>query len=101
MTKNPSIIVAAVIVALSFGHGTMFGIQSTFFPALFRTRLRYIGASFGFQLSAAIGGGLLPMVATALADYMSGTTGVSILLTLLAIVTLSLRFSPEKLETSR
>ena len=86
-TKDPQTIILAVIIALSFGHGTMFGIQSAFFPELFGTRVRYTGASFGFQLSAAIGGGLSPIIATVLADYMGGTAGVSLLLILLAAVT--------------
>ena len=86
-TKNPQIIMLAVIVALSFGHGTMFGLQSTYFPELFGTRVRYTGASFGFQLSAAIGGGLSPIIATLLAEYMGGTAGVSMLLILMAVAT--------------
>jgi MFS transporter, MHS family, shikimate and dehydroshikimate transport protein len=75
-TKNAGLIVLAIVIALSFGHGTMFGIQSAYFPELFGTRVRYTGASFGFQLSAAIGGGLAPLIATALAAYMGGTAGV-------------------------
>jgi MFS transporter, MHS family, shikimate and dehydroshikimate transport protein len=86
-TRDPTIIVWSVIIALSFGQGTMFGLQSTYFPELFGTRVRYTGASFGFQLSAAIGGGLSPVIAAALAARMGGTAGVSILLILLAGVT--------------
>ena len=86
-TKDPQIIVLTVIVALSLGHGTMFGLQSTYFPELFGTRVRYTGASFGFQVSAAIGGGLSPIVATLLAGYMGGTAGVSVLLIILAVIT--------------
>ena len=47
------------------------------------------GATFGFQLSAAIGGGFAPIVATAMAGYISGTTGVSIMMIVLALITLS------------
>jgi MHS family shikimate/dehydroshikimate transporter-like MFS transporter len=86
-TKDPQTIILAVIVALSFGHGTMFGIQSAYFPELFGTRVRYTGGSFGFQLSAAIGGGLSPIIATVLADYMGGTAGVALVLIVLAAVT--------------
>jgi MHS family shikimate/dehydroshikimate transporter-like MFS transporter len=50
--------------------------------------VRYSGASFGFQVSAAIGGGFAPIIATALAAYTGGTAGVSIMLILLALVTL-------------
>src|SRR3984893_7081703 len=86
-TKDPLIIILTVVVALSFGHGTMFGLQSAYFPELFGTRVRYTGASFGFQLSAALGGGFSPLIATALAGYMGGTAGVSMMLILLAAIT--------------
>jgi MHS family shikimate/dehydroshikimate transporter-like MFS transporter len=86
-TKDPQIILFAVIVVVSFGHGTMLGLQSTFFPELFGTRARYTAASLGFRISAAIGGGLAPILATALAGYMGGTAGVSLLLIVLVAVT--------------
>ena len=86
-TKDPQIIALAVIVALSLGHGTMFGLQSAFFPELFGTRVRYTGASFGFQVAAALGGGLSPIIATGLADRMGGTAGVSVMLIVLAVIT--------------
>lgn len=87
-SRDPMIITAAISIALVFGHGTMFGLQSTYFPELFGTRVRYTGASFGFQLSAAIGGGLTPIIATALAGAMGGTAGVSLMLIGLALITL-------------
>jgi MHS family shikimate/dehydroshikimate transporter-like MFS transporter len=87
-TRDPWLIVPTMIVAMSLGHGTMFGLQSTYFPELFGTRVRYTGASFGFQTSAALGGGLAPILATWLADRMGGTAGVSWMLIGLACVTL-------------
>jgi MHS family shikimate/dehydroshikimate transporter-like MFS transporter len=86
-TKDPQIIILTVVVALSFGHGAMFGLESAYFPELFGTRVRYSGASFGFQLSAALGGGFSPIIATALAGYLGGTAGVSMMLILLASIT--------------
>jgi MHS family shikimate/dehydroshikimate transporter-like MFS transporter len=50
--------------------------------------VRYTGAGLGFQISAAIGGGFAPIIAAALATYMGGTAGVSIMLILLALITL-------------
>lgn len=87
-TRDPLVIGVTIAVALSFGHGTMFGLQSTYFPELFGTRVRYTGASFGFQVAAAIGGGLSPVLATSLTNSMGGTAGVSILLIALASITL-------------
>src|ERR1700704_2615761 len=90
--KTPWIVMTAVIVALNFGHGLMFAPESAYFPELFGARVRYSGASFGFQASAAIGGGFAPIIATALAAYMGGTAGVSLMLILLALVTLVATF---------
>ena len=67
----------------------MFAPESTYFPELFGAHLRYSGASSGFQVAAAIGGGFAPIIAAALAAYMGGTAGVSIMLILLALVTLA------------
>ena len=85
---TPGIVMLTVIVALNFGHGLMFAPESTYFPELFGANVRYSGASLGFQVSAAIGGGFAPLIATALAAYMGGTAGVSIMLILLALITL-------------
>jgi MHS family shikimate/dehydroshikimate transporter-like MFS transporter len=49
--------------------------------------VRYSGASFGFQTAAALGGGFSPIIATALAGTMGGTSGVSMMLILLALIT--------------
>jgi MHS family shikimate/dehydroshikimate transporter-like MFS transporter len=87
-TKDPVTVLLAVIIALNFGHGLMFAPESAYLPELFGARVRYSGASFGFQASAAIGGGFAPIIATALAGYMGGTAGVSIMLILLAGITL-------------
>ena len=85
---TPGVVIPTVIVALNLGHGLMFAPESTYFPELFGPNVRYSGASFGFQVSAAIGGGFAPLVATALSAYTGGTAGVSIMLILLALVTL-------------
>jgi MHS family shikimate/dehydroshikimate transporter-like MFS transporter len=90
--RTPEIVIATVIVALNLGHGLMFAPESTYFPELFGANVRYSGASLGFQVSAAIGGGFAPVIAAALAVYMGGTSGVSIMLILLAILTLVATF---------
>jgi len=88
-TKSTALIFLAIMVAMNFGHGMMFGIESCYFPELFGPRVRYTGASLGFQLSAAIGGGFAPIVATALVGYFGGTSGVSIMMICIALITLA------------
>jgi MHS family shikimate/dehydroshikimate transporter-like MFS transporter len=67
----------------------MFGPESAYFPELFGSRVRYSGASFGFQVSAALGGGFSPLIATAMVGYFGGTAGVSIMMIILALITLA------------
>jgi MFS transporter, MHS family, shikimate and dehydroshikimate transport protein len=88
-SKSATLIFVAVMIAMNFGHGMMFGPESCYFPELFGPRVRYSGASFGFQLSAAIGGGFAPIVATALVGYFGGTGGVSLMMVALALITLA------------
>jgi len=88
-SKSTALIFAAVMIAMNFGHGMMFGIESCYFPELFGPRVRYSGASFGFQASAAIGGGFAPILATAMVGYFGGTTGVSVMMIILALITLA------------
>jgi MHS family shikimate/dehydroshikimate transporter-like MFS transporter len=88
-SRSTALIFTAVMIAMNFGHGMMFGPESCYFPELFGSRVRYSGASFGFQLSAAIGGGFAPIIATAMVGYFGGTTGVSIMMIGLALITLA------------
>jgi MHS family shikimate/dehydroshikimate transporter-like MFS transporter len=88
-SKSVAFIITAVMIAMNFGHGMMFGPESAYFPELFGARVRYSGASFGFQVSAALGGGFAPIIATAMVGYFGGTTGVSIMMIILALITLA------------
>ena len=86
--RSEGMVTLAIIVAMNLGHGMMFGLESAYFPELFGPRVRYSGASFGFQVAAALGGGFSPIIATALAGYFGGTTGVSVMMIAIAVLTL-------------
>ena len=89
-TKDPTIIAMTVAIAVTFGQGIMFGPAASWISELFSTRLRYSGASLGFQLGAVIGGGLTPLIAAALLAWSGGSAWpVSIYLILLGLVTLA------------
>lgn len=72
-TSKESLMMLAVVCALVGGHSAMYGPQASFFSELFGTRVRYSGASLGYQLASVIAGGLSPLIATALLQR----TGVS------------------------
>jgi MHS family shikimate/dehydroshikimate transporter-like MFS transporter len=60
------------IAAGMVGHAAMYGPQAAFLAELFGTRVRYTGASVGYQLAAPLSGGLAPLVATALLAWSGG-----------------------------
>jgi MFS transporter, MHS family, shikimate and dehydroshikimate transport protein len=87
-TRDPSIILITIAVAMSITHGAMFGPQAAYMPELFGTRVRYSGASLGCQISAAISGGFSPIIAAALLGWAGATWPISLYLVGLALITL-------------
>jgi len=64
--RDPTLLFLAVIGALSIGHPSMYAPEPSLFAAQFPAEIRYSGVSLGFQVAAAIGGGLAPILATLL-----------------------------------
>ena len=56
----------AIILMAQLGHSAMYGPQASFFAELFPARVRYSGASLGYQLASIFAGGLAPVVAGSL-----------------------------------
>jgi metabolite-proton symporter len=71
-TRQPVWIVFATVVALAGGHALLYGVQASLIPELFGTRLRYTGASLGYQLAAPVAGGLSPVIAVWLVNTYPG-----------------------------
>ena len=59
-------------MALPIFHAAMYGPQAAFFSELFGTRVRYSGASIGYQLASVFAGGLAPLIAAALLASQGG-----------------------------
>jgi MFS family permease len=62
---SPVAVTAAITIALVC-ISLMYGPQAALFAELFPKSLRYSGASLGYQIGSVVGGGLAPIVATAL-----------------------------------
>ncbi|MDF1861642.1 MAG: MFS transporter, partial [Verrucomicrobiales bacterium] len=87
-TKVTVVIWLAIVLGL-VGHAAMYGPQAAFFSELFGTRVRYSGASIGYQLASPFAGGIAPMVATALLEWTNGGSwSVSVYLIGTAVITL-------------
>jgi metabolite-proton symporter len=69
---NAALIFLAIVLSL-VPHDMMYGPQAALIAEAFTPRLRYSGASMGYQLASVIAGGPAPLIATALfARYGSG-----------------------------
>jgi MFS family permease len=86
-TESTILIWLAIILSLVLGHDAMYGPQAAYFCELFSTRVRYSGASLGYQLASVLAGGLSPLIATALLGYY-GYTAVAWYLAGMALITI-------------
>ena len=75
-TGSFALIVLAAVVALIF-HAAMYGPQAAFIAEMFPTKVRYTGASMGYQLAGILGGALAPIISVALLDRFDTSLVVS------------------------
>ena len=86
-TLVPGWIFIAIVLSL-IPHDMMYGPQAALIAECFTGRLRYSGASLGYQLASVIAGGPAPLIATALfASYKSGYA-IAVYILVCAIISL-------------
>jgi MFS family permease len=86
-TGIPAVVFIAIVLSL-IPHGLQYGPQAGLIAEAFTPRLRYSGASLGYQLASIIAGGPAPLIATALlATYHTGYA-VAIYIAFCAVVSL-------------
>lgn len=78
-------LICTFLSAALFAMGFVYGPLGSWLPELFPARVRYTGASMAFNIGGIIGGGLTPMVATALAAQ-GGLVPVGIYLAVAAAI---------------
>jgi MFS family permease len=84
-TAIPALVFVAIVLSL-IPHDLQYGPQAALIAESFTPRLRYSGASLGYQLASIIAGGPAPLIATALfAAYKSGYA-ISIYIAVCAII---------------
>jgi MFS family permease len=87
-TAVPAAVFIAIVLSL-IPHNMQYGPQAALIAEAFTPRLRYSGASLGYQLASVIAGGPAPLIATALfATYQSGYA-ISIYIAACAAVSLA------------
>jgi len=94
-TGQFALIVMAAVIALIF-HAAMYGPQAAFIAEMFPTKVRYTGASMGYQLAGIVGGALAPIISVALLDRFDTSVAVSVYAVAMLLLTIiSVFFAPE------
>ena len=87
-TKQPILIWLAIVLGVNVGHDLMYGPQAAYYAELFGTRVRYSGASLGYQLASVFAGGFAPLIATALLAANGGSpTLVAAYMAVMGVIT--------------
>lgn len=76
--RTPLYLTLAISIALGLVHPLMYAPEAALYSAQFPAELRYSGISLGIQLGAAIGGGIVPIIATKLTEHYGNMTSVAI-----------------------
>jgi hypothetical protein len=82
-----ALVLLAIVLSL-IPHDMLYGPQAALIAENFPPRLRYSGASLGYQLASIIAGGPAPLIATFLYGRFESSTAIAIFILACAIVTL-------------
>jgi metabolite-proton symporter len=86
-TGSQPIIFFAIILSL-IPHDMLYGPQAALIAESFTGRLRYSGASLGYQLASIIAGGPAPLIAAWLFGTFNSSTAIAIYIAVCAVITL-------------
>jgi metabolite-proton symporter len=80
----------ALVLALVLGQvflSMMYGPQAAFYSEIFTTKVRYSGASMGYQIGSVFGGALAPIIATSLLAATGTSFAVGIYMAVICAIT--------------
>ena len=86
-TGTAAIIFLAIVLSL-VPHGMMYGPQAALIAESFTGRLRYSGASLGYQLASIISGGPAPLIATWLFGTYHSPYAIAVYIAICAVLSL-------------
>jgi MFS family permease len=86
-TALPAAVFIAIVLSL-IPHDMMYGPQAALIAEAFTPRLRYSGASLGYQLASVIAGGPAPLIATWLFSKYHSGYAIAVYIAACAVVSL-------------
>jgi MFS family permease len=81
--------ISLIMIASMGSAAMMYGPQAALFAELFDQKIRYSGASLGYQLGSILGGGFAPIIATALYSEFASTTVIAAYMGAMSAVSLA------------
>src|ERR1700720_3581702 len=84
-TRNPALIVLGIVFG-AIPHSIVYGTQASLIAEQFTPRMRYSGASIGYQLASIIAGGPAPLVAAWLFSVYKTGTSIAIYICTCALI---------------
>src|SRR5918993_5187476 len=85
-TKSALLITLALLIGQMF-QSMMYGPQAALFAEMFSARVRYSGASIGYQGASVFAGGLAPIIMVSLLESTGTSLSVSFYIFAMAVVT--------------
>jgi MFS family permease len=72
-TRNSVLILLVIVLGFVFASYGTAGVQAAYFPELFGSRYRYAGVAMGREFSSVFGGGIAPLICSALITWAAGS----------------------------
>ena len=85
-TKSGFLIALALVVGQIF-LSMMYGPQAAFYSELFTARLRYSGASLGYQIGAVFGGAFAPLISAGLYAAFKSSAPIAVYMVIICAIT--------------
>ena len=86
-TKNAAVVIFTIAISAGIFHAWLYGPEAAFISERFGTRLRYTGASLGYQLASITAGGPAPIIAVALIATYHSYVPISIYIIIMCAIT--------------
>jgi len=99
-TGSKAAVVIVIILGFMLGGYGAVGVQMSYFPEMFGSRYRYAGVTLGREFSSVVGGGVAPLICSALLSaYGNAWFPVALYMMGMSLVSLvAVRLAPETLN---
>jgi MFS family permease len=85
-TKIPVLVVLSIAVSIGICHAWLYGIEASLISEHFGTKLRYTGASLGYQFASITAGGPAPIIAVALFAAYKSFVPIAIYIVIMCVI---------------